>query len=230
MPGGKSEHYLVSAGSGEYALRRSRGSKTSSDIRIEHDLIAYLHEDGFPAPTIVPSASGDTCAAVNGYLYSVSLFVRGSGYRAGNAEHLREAARTLAPYHRIVASFHPTSQPPQEPFLNEVLRERLSGMPSSGTISGFATAHYLLALFRLGTSSSVRNWHLCHPPFLRYRSAVSITPGKHLEALTSCHSAARGSCSLIQMGYSSRLLRIHLPGTWVNSAWTLLGASPLHAV
>jgi hypothetical protein len=69
------------------------------------------------------------------------VFGRGSGCRAGNAEHIREAAHTLARYHRIVASFHPTSQPPQEPLLNEVLRERLSGMPSSGTASGFADVH-----------------------------------------------------------------------------------------
>jgi len=58
LPGVKSEHYLVSAGSGEYALRRSRSSKTSSDIRIEHDLIAYLHENGSRLPRSSPRQAG----------------------------------------------------------------------------------------------------------------------------------------------------------------------------
>jgi hypothetical protein len=38
----------------------------------------------------VPTVSGDTCAAVDGDLYNVSVFVDGSAYEAGNAEHLRE--------------------------------------------------------------------------------------------------------------------------------------------
>jgi homoserine kinase type II len=141
LPGGKSEHYRITAGSGEYVLRCSRRSKTSADMHFEHELIAHLHENGFPAPMVVRRAVGDTCAAVNGRLYSVCVFVQGSGYRAGNAEHVREAARTLARYHRIAASFQPTSSPPQEPFLNDMLRERLAGMPSSEAISGFADVY-----------------------------------------------------------------------------------------
>lgn len=141
LPGGKSEHYRILAGSGEYALRCSRDSKTPADMCFEHELITHLRKNGFPAPVVVPSVSGDTCAAVNGRLYSISVFVRGSGYQAGNARHIREVARTLARYHQIVASFQPTSTPPQEPFLNEILRERLAGMPSSEAISGFVDVH-----------------------------------------------------------------------------------------
>jgi hypothetical protein len=39
---------------------------------------------------VVLTVSGDTCAAVDGELYNVSVFVDGSAYEAGNAEHLRE--------------------------------------------------------------------------------------------------------------------------------------------
>jgi Ser/Thr protein kinase RdoA (MazF antagonist) len=93
LPGGESDHYRLIAGSGEYAIRRSHRSKTSADMRFEHELVAHLRDSGFPAPVVVPTVSGDTCAAVDGDLYSVSVFVDGSGYEAGNAEHLRESAR-----------------------------------------------------------------------------------------------------------------------------------------
>ena len=41
-----------------------------------------------------------------------------------NVEHLREAARTLAKYHRIVASFGLLPPRSREPFLSETLRGR----------------------------------------------------------------------------------------------------------
>jgi homoserine kinase type II len=141
LPGGKSDHYRLIAGSGEYAIRRSHRSKTSEDMRFEHELVAHLYNSGFPAPVVVPTVSGDTCAAVDGDLYSVSVFVDGSGYEAGNAEHLRESARALAEYHRISASFRPLSSRSQEPFLNEILRERLTEMPPPEAIADFADAY-----------------------------------------------------------------------------------------
>ena len=141
LPGGKSDHYRLIAGSGEYAIRRSHRSKTCADMHFEHELVRHLRDNGFPAPAVVPTVSGDTCAAVDGDLYSVSVFVDGSGYEAGNAEHLRETARALAEYHRISASFRPLSSRSQEPFLNEILRERLTKMPPPEAICDFADAY-----------------------------------------------------------------------------------------
>jgi Ser/Thr protein kinase RdoA (MazF antagonist) len=141
LPGGKSDHYHLIAGSGEYAIRRSDRSKTSADIRFELELVAHLRDSGFPAPVVVPTVSGDTCTAVDGDLYSVSVCVNGSGYEAGNTEHLRESARALAEYHRISASFRPLSSRSHEPFLNEILRERLTDMPPPEAISDFADAY-----------------------------------------------------------------------------------------
>ena len=141
LPGGKSDHYSLIAGSGEYAIWRSHRSKTSTDMRFEHEIVAHLRDNGFPAPVVVPTVSGDTCAAVDGDLYSVSVFVDSSSYEAGNAEHLRESARALAEYHRISASFRPLSSRFQEPFLNEILRERLTEMPPPEAISEFADAY-----------------------------------------------------------------------------------------
>ncbi len=141
LPRGKSDHYRLIAGSGEYAVWRSQRSKTSTDMRFEHELVAHLRDSSFSAPVMVSTVSGDTHAAVDGDLYSVSVFVDGSGYEAGNAEHLRESAHALAEYHGISASFRPLSSRSQERFLNEILRERLTEMPPPEAIFDFADAY-----------------------------------------------------------------------------------------
>lgn len=138
LPAGKSDHYRVATEDGEYVVRRSYLSKGLEDIRFEHELIAHLRESSFPAPVVVSTASGDTWLAVDGDLYSVSVFVRGDPYHSGNTEHLREAARALAEYHRIIQTFRPSSMRIKEQPLNDVLRERLAGMPSSGVTENFA--------------------------------------------------------------------------------------------
>jgi homoserine kinase type II len=133
LPAGKSEHYRITTDGGEYIVRRSHSSRTLQEVRFEHALVAHLRNNGFPAPVFVPG--------VNGHLYSASVFVKGSPYQAENVEHLREAARTLAKYHRIVASFG--SPPPRlrEPILSKTLRERLAAMPSPEIISDFSARY-----------------------------------------------------------------------------------------
>jgi homoserine kinase type II len=141
LPAGKSKHYRITTDGGEYILRRSHSSRTLEEVRFEHALVAHLRNNGFPAPVFVPCVSGETPVVANGYLYSASVFVKGSPYQAENVEHLREAARTLAKYHRIVASFG--SPPPRlrEPILSKTLRERLAAMPSPEIISDFSARY-----------------------------------------------------------------------------------------
>jgi homoserine kinase type II len=141
LPVGKSKHYRITTDGGEYILRRSHSSRTLEEVRFEHALVAHLRDNGFPAPVFVPCVSGESAFVVNGHLYSASVFVKGSPYKAENVEHLREAARTLAKYHRIVASFG--SPPPRlrEPILSETLRERLATMPSPEIISDFSARY-----------------------------------------------------------------------------------------
>lgn len=141
LPAGKSRHYRVVTDGGEYVVRRSHRSRTLEEVRFEQALVVHLRRHGFPAPEFVPSADGNTFVAVNGDLYSASVFVEGSRYRAGNAEHLREAARALARYHRIVVSFGSSPPASREPFLGETLRGRLAGTPASGTIGQFLTRY-----------------------------------------------------------------------------------------
>src|SRR3712207_934973 len=137
LPAGKSQHYRITTDGGEYIVRRSHPSRSLEEVRFEHALVAHLRNNGFPAPVFVPCISGETPVVVNGYLYSASVFVKGSPYQAENVEHLREAARTLAKYHRIVASFGSPPPRSREPFLSETLRERLAAMPSPEIIDDF---------------------------------------------------------------------------------------------
>jgi homoserine kinase type II len=137
LPAGKSQHYRIATDGSEYVLRRSHSSRTLEEVRFEHALVAYLRDNDFPAPVFVPGVSGDTSVAVNGDLYSASVFVKGSPYQAGNVEHLQEAARTLAWYHRIVASFGLSPPPSREPFLSETLRERLAAVTFSEIAGDF---------------------------------------------------------------------------------------------
>ena len=128
LPGGKSQHYRIVTGRGEYVVRRSYRSKTMGGIYFEHELMAHLRRNGFPSPVVIPSTSGDTCVAVDGRLHCVSLFVRGSPYRAGRVEQLQEVARALATYHRLLASFRPSYPGPRTPYLNEDLYARLAAL------------------------------------------------------------------------------------------------------
>ena len=141
LPAGKSKHYRITTDGGEYILRRSHSSRTLEEVRFEHALVAHLRNNGFPAPVFVPCVSGETSVVVNGYLFSASVFVKGSPYQVENIEHLREAARTLAKYHRIVASFGLLPPRSREPFLSETLRERLAAMPSPEIISDFSARY-----------------------------------------------------------------------------------------
>jgi len=130
LPGGKSQHYHVVTPRGAYVVRRSYRSKTWEALRFEHELMAYLRRHGFPVPEVVPCVNGDTAVAVDGRLYRVTAFVKGSGYQAGNVAQLQEVARALAAYHRLAASFRPSSSPPPRESLNEGLRGRLAALPS----------------------------------------------------------------------------------------------------
>jgi homoserine kinase type II len=141
LPAGKSEHYRITTDGGEYIVRRSHSSRTLQEVRFEHALVAHLRNNGFPAPVFVPGVSGQTPVVVNGHLYSASVFVKGSPYQAENVEHLREAARTLAKYHRIVASFGSPPPRSREPILSKTLRERLAAMPSPEIISDFSARY-----------------------------------------------------------------------------------------
>jgi homoserine kinase type II len=125
LPLGKSRHHVVVTDRGTYVLRCSYRSKTVDQIEFEHELIAYLRAHGFPAPRVAETVDGTTHVAVDGRLYRLTAFVRGSACDA-RSRNLEEVARTLAHYHDLAATFDPVAPTPDQARLNASLRERLA--------------------------------------------------------------------------------------------------------
>src|SRR5215208_7297487 len=84
----------------------------------------------------------------------------------------------------------------------------LTFLRARASVRTSARAHYGVALFGWDQHLFVSFLSAFR---LRLWFAVSTTPGRHSEALTSCHCPLRGSCSSIQTGYSDqRMMRPRL--------------------
>jgi Ser/Thr protein kinase RdoA (MazF antagonist) len=76
-------------------------------IRARHILVAHLRQAGFPAPAVMPTASGDTLLALEDELCEIQEYIEGALYDHSRPEHFQEAARTLGRYHRGVKDLAP---------------------------------------------------------------------------------------------------------------------------
>jgi len=76
-------------------------------IHTQHALVAHLRRAGFPAPTILPTTSGDTLLIREGEFYEIQEYIKGVPYDYNRPEHFQEAARTLGRYHARVKGFAP---------------------------------------------------------------------------------------------------------------------------
>lgn len=102
-PGGKNEHFRLTAGAGDYFLRRSYRSKRAEELREQLQLMQLLRRRGLPVPEPVPTVAGDTHAVVEGRLWTVTKALTGAPYRADRPAHTLGLGRMLATYHRTVA-------------------------------------------------------------------------------------------------------------------------------
>jgi homoserine kinase type II len=102
------ENWILETTQGRYFVKRRHPRlREPAMIQAQHDLIGWLRNAGFPAPTIVPTNAGESFLAVGGELYDVQLYIDGQPYDPGRRAHLEEAALTLARYHRLVTGFAP---------------------------------------------------------------------------------------------------------------------------
>ncbi|MFL7794584.1 MAG: phosphotransferase [Anaerolineae bacterium] len=94
--------------SGTYFLKHYHPNLYHPEIiRAQHALIAHLRQTGFPAPTILPTANGDTLLMLDGELYEIQTYIAGTFYDHKQPAHFEEAARMLGRYHACVAGFAP---------------------------------------------------------------------------------------------------------------------------
>jgi homoserine kinase type II len=102
------ENWGLETTRGRYFLKRRHPHLRNPDvIRAQHALIAHLRGAGFPAPAILPAASGASLLVLHGDCYEVQEYIEGAPYDHASPAHFREAALTLGRYHRHVQSFAP---------------------------------------------------------------------------------------------------------------------------
>jgi homoserine kinase type II len=103
------ENWIVETERGRYFLKRRHPRRRQPEhvIRAQHELIEHLRRADFPAPTLVPAATGESFLALEGELYELEEYIDGRPYHPDRPEHLEEAARTLGRYHACVEGFAP---------------------------------------------------------------------------------------------------------------------------
>ncbi len=100
------ENWIVKTNQERYFFKRRHPHLRDLDvIRAQHALVEYLRRAGFPAPAVIPTASGETLLALDGEFYEVHEYVDGTPYDRTRSAHLQEAARTLGLYHARVQGF-----------------------------------------------------------------------------------------------------------------------------
>lgn len=102
------ENWVVETNRKRYFLRRRHPHlRNPGVIRAQHALINRLRQAGFPAPTIVPTASGGTLLMLDDEFYEIHEYIEGTPYDHTSPAHFQEAALTLGLYHTHVQGFAP---------------------------------------------------------------------------------------------------------------------------
>jgi Ser/Thr protein kinase RdoA (MazF antagonist) len=101
------ENWIVETERGRYFLKRRHPRRRQSEqvIQAQHELIEHLRRVGFPAPILVPAATGESFLALEGEVYELEEYIEGGPYQPDRPEHLTAAARTLGRYHTCVEGF-----------------------------------------------------------------------------------------------------------------------------
>lgn len=91
---------VVETDHGRFLLkRRAPGRDDAARVMLCHRVILTLSGRGFPAPTLVPDADGQTVLVLGGCVYELTEFVDGDGRSVGLGA-AEEAGRLLAVLHR----------------------------------------------------------------------------------------------------------------------------------
>jgi homoserine kinase type II len=102
------ENWIVKTDRGQYFLKRRHPHLRNPDvIRAQHALVEHLRRASFPAPTVIPTASGETLLMLDDEFYEIHEYVRGTPYDHASSAHFQEAVQTLSLYHTHVQGFAP---------------------------------------------------------------------------------------------------------------------------
>jgi homoserine kinase type II len=110
------DHWWVETNTGQYFLRRRRGSLGKRRlIKAQHKLIKHLCDIGFPAATLIYTCCNTTFTELENETYELYHYISGDLCDVKRPMHWALAAHTLAWYHHAVAEFdHPVLHWPHE--------------------------------------------------------------------------------------------------------------------
>ena len=102
------DNWIVETTRRRYFLKRRHPDLRRPDlIRAQHGLIERLRQANFPAPTVVPTATGETFLVLGDEFYEIHEYIEGEPYDHDWPAHLEEAALTLGRYHVHIENFAP---------------------------------------------------------------------------------------------------------------------------
>jgi homoserine kinase type II len=102
------ENWTITTARGRFFVKRRPATPGQARlVRAQHKLIEYLCHQGFPAPTLMRTAAGETILTHDHCWYEFQEHIDGEPYDHNRPRHLEQAALTLGVYHSCVRGFAP---------------------------------------------------------------------------------------------------------------------------
>lgn len=104
------QNWVIQTTRGQYFLKHRHPELRNREvIGAQHALMDHLRKSGFPAPIILPTASGETLLVLDDEFYEIQGYIEGTPYEEAKLAHFQEAAIMLGRYHGCVRGFAPSA-------------------------------------------------------------------------------------------------------------------------
>jgi len=109
------ETVFIKTTQGRFVMRRNQRRQSVEIYHYRHELIAWLTEQGFCCPHLIPTREGETLLTLEGRTYEITPYFDTKDYDPNRSQHLTQIGQTLAEYHQAIRGFDATSgeQPPR---------------------------------------------------------------------------------------------------------------------
>lgn len=104
------QNWVIQTTRGRYFLKHRHPELRNREvIRAQHALMDHLQKSEFPAPAILPAASGETLLVLDDEFYEIQGYIEGAPYEDAELAHFQAAATMLGRYHDCVKGFAPST-------------------------------------------------------------------------------------------------------------------------
>ncbi len=102
------ENWIIDTTHGRYFLKHRHPDLRNRELILaQHALINHVRQSGFPAPAILPAASGETLLVLDDEFYEIQGYIEGAPFEHARLAHFQAAAIMLGRYHDCVRGFAP---------------------------------------------------------------------------------------------------------------------------